>query len=125
MTRPERQPAERPAPRARIVKAPQGDHPVVALQDGDDAGRAQPVIVPAAAPAAAAPPQAAQESGSVQAPAALPTPPKRTREVRDLLGTKLTLGTIERLKAYARREDYKIQDVVELALVEFLDRRGG
>jgi hypothetical protein len=58
-------------------------------------------------------------------PAALPTPPRRSREVRDLLGTKLTLGTIDRLKAYARREDYKIQDVVELALVEFLDRRGG
>lgn len=55
----------------------------------------------------------------------LPMPPAKQRDVRQTWGTKLRPSTIDRLNAFASDHNTHIQDVVEMALDEFMSRRGG
>ena len=70
---------------------------------------------PAAKPAPKAAPAPANE---------LPMPTPRIPEIRVQFNTKLRPAVIERTKGFADHHKANIQEIVEQALTEYLDRRG-
>lgn len=73
-----------------------------------------------ASPAAPSPPDAT--GGSSEAPATLP-PPRRRRAVRLQLNTRVRQDLHERLMTFVGEHDAAVQDVIEGALEEYLNRR--
>jgi hypothetical protein len=100
-----------PAPEPAPVPAPAES---VAVEPDDTADR-----LTSTAPAAPKPPPQTRGRGTN-----LPMPPSRHTELRVQFNTKLRPASIARTKAFADHHQASIQDVVELALDEFLSRRG-
>lgn len=73
--------------------------------------------------AAREPEPATPTSTTSDAAAPLP-PPRRRRQVRVQLNTRLNYDLHERLQRFVTDHDAAVQDVVETALAEYLDRRG-
>lgn len=52
-------------------------------------------------------------------------PPRRRRQTREQLNTRINVDLHARLQRFVTEHDAAVQDVVETALVEYLDLRGG
>lgn len=90
-------------------------------------GRARPIEMTAdlvTAPGSAmAPPEAPRRPRSVaRSPAELPAIVEET--LRKTVSVKLSAETIDRLREYTHRTRHQKQDVVEVAVVRFLDAEG-
>lgn len=62
-------------------------------------------------------------SSTATAPTAPLPPPRRRRQVRVQLNTRIAQDLHERVQAFVQQHDAAVQDVVETALTEYLDRR--
>jgi hypothetical protein len=96
-----------------------------------------PVEPPAAATPAPAPPSEPKERPAKQAPTPrsapnvasapveeLPMPTPRVSEIRVQFNTKLRPAVIDRTRGFADHHRANIQEIVEQALTEYLNRRG-
>ncbi len=103
-------------PRRRSSLA--GEHPAwpAAVPDSTPEPEA-----PAPQPAVAQP---SEPTASSTAPAEAPMPaPRRRRLVRVQLNTRVRQDLHERLQTFVGEHDAAVQDVIEVALEEYLDRR--
>lgn len=92
-----------------------------ALRSATSAAR-EPDPPPAQEPPAPSPVAAAAAPASAVRDAPMP-PPRRRREPRVQLNTRVRQDLHDRLQAFIDQHDAAVQDVVETALVEYLDRR--
>jgi hypothetical protein len=79
-------------------------------------------VVPDAS--ASAEPTAAAPAEEAVPPAARPRLQPRSKTPKASLSTRISASTEQRLQQFTAR-GYAVTDVVDLALVEFLDRNGG
>lgn len=81
-----------------------------------------PVVVPE--PTADPTPAPAAQPISTAGDAPMPAP-RRRRTTREQLNTRINTDLHARLQRFVVEHDAAVQDVVETALTEYLERRGG
>lgn len=119
-TKPQRQSAEVPAAgRVMLPKPPPSPY------TSSQREREELLSQPDASEAEASPPTTATPAAEVPTPATPPMPPKRQRTLRVQFTTRIRTDLDERLRRFLKKSDASVQDVTEMALGEFLDRRGG
>lgn len=124
-TKPQRQSAEVPAAGARVTLPKPPPSPYTRTEREREELLSQP-DADAGEPLERAP-EPTPEAPDVEAPtpARPPMPPKRQRTVRVQFTTRIRTDLDERLRRFIKQSDASMQDVAEMALGEFLDRRGG